>query len=196
MSIGQKIGIGIAVLLAAFASFSGVMIYASFQDTPKEQESYEISSLDVSDRSYDEAAVIEESTEENPVEEAAVDEEPSAQVAEETVIVEEQLVDEKGYESDGPVASFGYISGSTFKYMGVVYYNNTRFTYYSSNAAYHYRTPEWTPDADGFYRDSNGYYVIAHNTLPHGSVVETPWGLGMVYDYCGTPGTIDMYVNF
>ena len=93
--------------------------------------------------------------------------------------------------------SSGYApDGNGFKYQGVVYQNGTRYTYYSSNVLYHYRTSEWSSDGQGFYRDSDGYYVVASDDYPQGSVVSTPWGDGKVYDCGAGSGTIDMYVSF
>ena len=88
-------------------------------------------------------------------------------------------------------------SGSgDFKNQGVVYSNGTRYTYYSSNVAYHYRTPEWTAGTDGMYRDSDGYIVVASSDQSQGSVVSTPFGAGKVYDSGCASGTIDIYTNF
>lgn len=92
-------------------------------------------------------------------------------------------------------AASGY-SGGSFAAQGVIYWNGMRYTYYSSRVLYHYRTPEWTAGADGIYRDSSGYIIVASNDYSQGSVVQTPFGSGKVYD-CGCPsGTIDVYVNF
>ena len=69
-------------------------------------------------------------------------------------------------------------------------------TWYSSNRAYHYRTSEWTADDEGYYRDSDGYYVVASNDYPEGSVVTTSKGEAKVYDSGTDSGNIDMYVNW
>ena len=69
-------------------------------------------------------------------------------------------------------------------------------TWYSSNAAYHYRTGEWTPDDEGYYRDSDGYYVVASNDYAEGTVVNTSKGEAKVYDSGTDSGNIDMYVNW
>lgn len=46
----------------------------------------------------------------------------------------------------------------------------------------------------GFVRDGNGYIVLA-NDAPKGTIIETPFGAGMVYDR-GTYGShIDVYVQ-
>ena len=69
-------------------------------------------------------------------------------------------------------------------------------TYYSSNNAYHYRTPEWTPDEEGYYRDADGYYVVSSDDYAEGEVVQTSKGEGRVYDGGSGSGNFDMYVNW
>ena len=85
---------------------------------------------------------------------------------------------------------------SSFKSQGVIYQNGIRYTYYSSNVLYHYRTPEWNAGSDGIYRDSADYIVVASNDHAQGSVVSTPFGAGKVYDSGCASGTIDIYTNF
>ena len=87
-------------------------------------------------------------------------------------------------------------NSGNFKSQGVIYQNGIRYTYYSSNVLYHYRTPEWTAGSDGIYRDSAGYIVVASSDHSQGSVVSTPFGAGKVYDSGCASGTIDIYVNF
>ena len=91
--------------------------------------------------------------------------------------------------------SYSGDSGS-FKSQGVIYQNSIRYTYYSSNVLYHYRTPEWNVGSDGIYRDSAGYIVVASSDHSQGSVVSTPFGAGKVYDSGCASGTIDIYTNF
>lgn len=89
------------------------------------------------------------------------------------------------------------INSGSFKSAGVWYDSNYRYTWYSSNVLYHYRTPEWTAGADGIYRDSDGYVVVASSDLPQGTVVEgTPFGACKVYDSGCASGTLDVYTNF
>lgn len=89
------------------------------------------------------------------------------------------------------------INSGSFKSAGVWYDNNYRYTWYSSNVLYHYRTPEWTAGADGIYRDSDGYVVVASSDLPQGTIVEgTPFGACKVYDSGCASGTLDVYTNF
>lgn len=86
--------------------------------------------------------------------------------------------------------------GNDFMHEGVrVGEDGTEYTWYSSNTARHWRTGEWTVDEDGFYRDADGYYVVATDGAAEGDVVDTPWGEGRVYDGgCGS--AVDMYTAF
>lgn len=74
--------------------------------------------------------------------------------------------------------------------------NDTTETAYSSNVLYHYRTSEWTPDEYGFYRTSDGYYVVASNEYEEGTVIETSRGEAMVLDGGCAEGYIDFYTNW
>lgn len=87
-------------------------------------------------------------------------------------------------------------NNGSFKSQGVIYQNGIRYTYYSSNVLYHYRTPEWNAGSDGIYRDSAGYIIVASSDHSQGSVVSTPFGAGKVYDSGCASGTIDIYTNF
>lgn len=79
---------------------------------------------------------------------------------------------------------------------GVNYHNGWKETYYSSNVLYHYRTGEWTVGSDGVYRDSDGYVVVASSSDSQGSVVDTSFGAGKVYDTGCDAGTHDIYTNW
>lgn len=78
---------------------------------------------------------------------------------------------------------------------GVYDYNGVTETWYSSNVLYHWRTPEWTPDEEGFYRTDEGYYVVATDAWPEGAVIETSKGLAQVLD-CGCGEFVDFYVSW
>ena len=87
--------------------------------------------------------------------------------------------------------------GNSFQSDGVWQDENYRYTWYSSNALYHYRTPEWTAGSDGIYRDAEGYVVVASSDHPQGTVIEsTPFGAAKVYDSGCASGTLDVYTNF
>ena len=81
-------------------------------------------------------------------------------------------------------------------FVGVVEWNGRTETAYSSNVLYHYRTSEWTPDEYGFYRTSDGYYVVASNEYEQGTVIETSRGEAMVLDGGCAEGYIDFYTNW
>lgn len=95
--------------------------------------------------------------------------------------------------SGGPYYSNG--SGLTMQ-SGVNYYNGRRETYYSSQVLYHYRTPEWTVDSEGFYRDSAGNYIVAASDMPQGTVFQGSKGSCVVADSGCAAGTTDYYVNW
>ena len=79
-------------------------------------------------------------------------------------------------------------------YDGIYWYGDRLETYYSSNVLYHYMTPEWWLDDEGFYRTDEGYYVIAASDYEYGSVIEGSKGLCQVLD-CGCDyGVSDYYV--
>lgn len=81
-------------------------------------------------------------------------------------------------------------------YDGIHWYGDRLETYYSSNVAYHYRTPEWWLDDEGFWRTSDGYYVVSvcEYEMDEGTVFEGSKGLCQVLD-CGCDwGTTDYYV--
>lgn len=87
-------------------------------------------------------------------------------------------------------------AGVLTKSGGVNYYNGYRETYYSSNVLYHYMTPQWTCGADGVWRDSDGYIVVASSDLAYGSKVDTSLGAGKVYDSGCASGTLDLYTQW
>lgn len=103
-----------------------------------------------------------------------------------------------GGNYSGSVSSGGYDIPYNFKQMGVLHDDDYRYTYYSSQVLYHYKTPEWTLGSDGIYRDSRGYVIVASDAHPQGTVLETDlWGTVVVED-CGVgrSDTLDVYVGF
>ena len=92
-------------------------------------------------------------------------------------------------------ASYANGSGLT-RSAGVNNYNGRRETYYSSNVLYHYRTGEWTQDSEGFWRDSDGYYVVAAGDMAQGSTFAGSKGDCKVYDSGCAAGTTDYYTGW
>lgn len=79
---------------------------------------------------------------------------------------------------------------------GVNYHGGRRETYYSSRVLYHYRTPEWTVDSEGFYRTAEGYYVVAASDIAQGTVFQGSKGMCQVLDSGCAAGTTDYYVSW
>ena len=78
---------------------------------------------------------------------------------------------------------------------GVNYHDGRRETWYSSTTLYHKDTDEWTVDDEGFYRDSDGYYVVAASDMEQGETFEDSKGDCNVYDTGCPAGTTDYYVK-
>lgn len=86
----------------------------------------------------------------------------------------------------------------TFEKLGVVKYNGYRYTWYSQRVL-----PggglkiEGRHVEDRLVKDIDGYVCVASMEFEKGAIVDTPLGIkGKVYDYCETPGTIDIYTDF
>ena len=94
-----------------------------------------------------------------------------------------------------PAVSYANGSGLT-RSAGVNNYNGRRETYYSSNVLYHHRTGEWTQDSEGFWRDSDGYYVVAASDKSQGSTFTGSKGECKVYDSGCAAGTTDYYTGW
>lgn len=81
-------------------------------------------------------------------------------------------------------------------YDGIYQYGDRLETYYSSEVAYHWQTPEWWLDEQGFWRTDEGYYVVAASDFEQGELIETSMGTAQVLD-CGCDyGITDFYVNW
>lgn len=99
--------------------------------------------------------------------------------------------------SSGSSSGAYYSNGSGLTMQsGINYHDGRRETYYSSQVLYHYRTPEWTVDSEGFYRDSAGRYVVAASDMPQGTVFTGSKGECIVLDSGCAGNTTDYYVNW
>lgn len=82
---------------------------------------------------------------------------------------------------------------------GVIYgEDGTRYTWYSQNVLPGGGLTELnsngrTVDGNGYVVDADGYIAVASGEHEKGTVLETPFGEAKVYDYCETPGTVDVY---
>lgn len=94
-----------------------------------------------------------------------------------------------------PVGLYEPSDGLTME-GGINYHDGRLETYYSSNVAQHYRQGEWTTDGEGFWRTSDGYYVVAASDMEQGTVFEGSKGECIVLDSGCANGTTDYYVNW
>ena len=138
----------------------------------------------------------------------------SARKAEERRLEEERLAEERRLEEERLAEvsaqqsyslqntscdtdqTYSSNDGVLTKSGGVNYYNGSRETWYSSNVLYHHRTSEWTVDSNGVYRDAEGYVVVARSDKSQGSIIDTSFGAGKVYDSGCAAGTTDIYTNW
>lgn len=97
-----------------------------------------------------------------------------------------------------PYVGASYGSGD-FMSAGVIFWGGYRWTWYSERVlpGGGLGIPGRHTDSYGYVRDQDGYLCIASGELAKGTIVPTPFGnVGKVYDFCGTPGTLDVYVNW
>ena len=92
--------------------------------------------------------------------------------------------------------SSGSNGGGLTASSGVNNFGGRRETYYSSRVLYHYRTPEWWVDGEGFYRTAEGYYVVAASDMAQGTVFTGSKGACQVLDSGCAAGVTDYYVNW
>lgn len=94
----------------------------------------------------------------------------------------------------------GSYTGDTasFRSQGVIYENGIRYTWYSQNVlpGGGLDIPGRHVGEDNLIHDEDGYVVVASNDHAQGTVVDTPFGEGKVYDSGCDSGTIDIYTNF
>ena len=92
---------------------------------------------------------------------------------------------------------FEEITPEQFKDYGEFRWHDWRYTWYSEKVL-----PGGGLDIPGrwsdtyFVRDENNYICVACTDLSYGSIGETPWGLGKVYDTGNAHNSIDIYVTW
>ena len=166
----------ITIIICGFVFFS----YTNSDETEQVIKTKEEIVFEVNDTPYIEEEIIEEEIIEETVEEPYYNE----------------VVEDPNYEREYIQKSWEENGDGLTASKGVNYHNGRRETFYSSNVLYHYRTPEWTVDEYGVYRDSDGYVVVAASDLDQGSEVDTSFGTGKVYDSGCASGTTDIYTNW
>ena len=203
----------IAVIVAAVAAFAltacanqqqtvdkSESVSNSVQSLSAEQASDVMSkSVESESASADSAAAVDEQAEESNESDSETisDVEPAEY---DTSYEPQYYEDYSGYDgSNGGVeynAAYGD-NGPTRDMPG--WYDGHIETYYSSNTLYHYRTDEWTPDSEGFYRDDNGYYVVGvgiNDGYQLGDVIDTGKGKAIVSDFGTATNDVDFYTNW
>ena len=103
------------------------------------------------------------------------------------------------YEPTYYAPSYGG-EAADFMRQGVIYENDTRYTWYSQRVLQGGGLTELNENGrhveDGFVKDGDGYIAVASSDYEIGTVVDTPFGEGKVYDTGCASGTIDVYTDF
>ena len=97
--------------------------------------------------------------------------------------------------SEDPAAAYSF---DELMWMGVIYWGDYRWTYYSESVlpGGGLNIPGRYTDEIGFVCDENGYICLASSDLSYGTIVPTPFGrMGCVYDSGCPSGTLDVYVR-
>ena len=90
-----------------------------------------------------------------------------------------------------------YLTPAYFRRMGVISDGQYTYTWYSEKVLPGGGLNIPGRHSDGNYvRDENEYIVLASSDLPKGTILETPFGTGKVYDTGCPSGIIDVYVSF
>lgn len=145
-----------------------------------------------------ERLAAEQAAAEQAAAELAAQQAEQQKIAEENNVQENYASNEEVVQDDGTAAVTSAQTSSSyeeFMVAGVINSGGYKYTYYSQSVL-----PGGGLNipgrhvSGGFVRDGNGYIVLA-NDAPKGTIIETPFGTGMVYDR-GTSGShIDVYVQ-
>lgn len=107
------------------------------------------------------------------------------------------LITDGYFPSDGSGGPYGgFLTVAEFKPMGAMYWNGYRYTWYSETVLP--GTGLSIPSrgvSNGAVVDGDGYVCLASEDFPKGTVLNTPIGVGKVYDSGCAHGTIDIYVH-
>ena len=140
---------------------------------------------------------------EKPITTEAETEEPTEPETEELIFAEEETEPEYDADEDYEEAYIDYdafYSPSYFQEMGLIEWGDWTFSWYSERVlpGTGLDIPGRYTDGMGYVRDGDGYICVASDVLPHGTVIDTPFGsMGKVYD-CGVghDDWIDVYVGW
>ena len=96
------------------------------------------------------------------------------------------------------ISSALYTPGQ-FQNLGVVYYGDYKWTWYSERVlpGGGLKIPGRNNDENGYICDEDGYICLASSTLSKGTILNTPFGKqGKIYDSGCAVGTVDVYVGW
>lgn len=97
------------------------------------------------------------------------------------------------------ISSEKLYTAADFMTLGVVYYGNWKWTWYSQKVlpGGGLDIPGRHVDSNGYVCDENGYICLASGSLSKGTIVNTPFGKkGKVYDCGCAANVLDVYTNF
>ena len=97
------------------------------------------------------------------------------------------------------VVSSALYTPSQFQNLGVIYYGDYRWTWYSERVlpGGGLKIPGRHNDENGYICDEDGYICLASSTLSKGTILNTPFGKqGKIYDSGCAVGTVDVYVSW
>ena len=104
------------------------------------------------------------------------------------------------YEYIPPYDADDGIDAYEFQYLGVIEEDGVTYTYYSEQVLPGGGLTELNENGrhseDGFVKDGDGYIAVASSEYEIGTVVDTPFGEGKVYDTGCAEGVVDIYVSF
>ena len=180
------------IAIFALALFGAWLTYDMAQNKAEAMTVEPIFAAGLTDMAAPPPPVIEERVEE---EEEVVEEELVEEV------VEEEYYEEEPYEEVELYSASYDGSAEDFRRDGIIYYGDFSYTWYSQrvlpgNGLTALNNNGRHVDERGFVCDGDGYIAVASDDFPEGSVIDTPFGAGKVYD-CGSGyGNIDIYVDF
>lgn len=191
---GRRLAIVLSIVSIIFAAVAltvsvyNVMHTKAVADVETDTVDMRKVATDISDEVY-----VGPTAEEVPAEPATEEEAaPEPAPEEETYIPEEEYVE--------PASVSQYDGG--FRSAGVVYgENGYSYTWYSQNVLPGGGLTELNNngrhvDERGFVCDGDGYIAVASDDHAMGTIVETPFGDGRVYDSGSGSGNIDIYTDY
>lgn len=103
-----------------------------------------------------------------------------------------------GYDRPYDCSHDGGYDADYFRRMGVIPDGDYRYTWYSQRVlpGGGLDIPGRTVNDDGYVTDGDGNICLASSDLAYGTVVETPFGTGVVYDTGCDSGTLDVYTDW